>query len=126
MTITSIMCAALISVSVCAPDQESKSPIIACNPGAIHAAERPRLSDLMKRMRRAVRNRNELADGYAFQLDGKTIPLAEAAEWIAMERLCCPLLTFQLTASGNRADWQLTLTGPKGVKPLLQAEFPER
>jgi hypothetical protein len=41
-----------------------------------------------------------------------------------MERLCCPFLTLQIAASGDRADWLLTLTGPEGVKPLIRAEFP--
>lgn len=43
---------------------------------------------------------------------------------MAMERLCCPFLTLQLSAAGSEADWLLKLTGPDGVKPLLQAEFP--
>ena len=65
-----------------------------------------------------------MSNGYAFKLDSKTITLPEAAEWISMERLCCPLLTLQLSAAGNQAYWVLILTGPEGVKPLLDAEFP--
>jgi hypothetical protein len=62
--------------------------------------------------------RSELPDGYAFKLDSKTISLPEVAEWISMERLCCPFLTLQLSASGDQVDWLLKLTGPKGAKPL--------
>jgi len=40
--------------------------------------------------------------------------------------LCCPFLTLQLSASGDKAGWTLAPTGPKGVKPLLEAEFPAR
>lgn len=122
MTIATI-CASLLCIGVCAA-HDSTTPVFACNLKAISAAERPRYSDLMKRLRSATRERSELPDGYAFKVDSKTISLPEVAEWVSMERLCCPFLTLQLSASGDQADWTLKLTGPKGVKPLLQAEFP--
>jgi hypothetical protein len=104
----------------------SAEPVIACDLTAISAADRPRYNELVKRVRGAVRNRKEISMGYAFNLDSKTVSLPEAAEWITLERLCCPFLTLQLSASGNQADWILTLTGPKGIKPLLDALFPKR
>jgi hypothetical protein len=97
--------------------------MISCNPKAIAAADRPRYNELVKRLRAAIRDRKELPDGYAFTLAGKTLSLTEAAEWIGLERRCCPFLTFGLSASGDRSDWLLTLTGPEGVKALLEAEF---
>jgi hypothetical protein len=105
--------------------QKDAAPVFACNLKAISAADRPRYSELVKRVRSAILNRREISNGYAFKLDNNTVTLPEAAEWISMERLCCPFLTFQLSAQGNQADWILTLTGPEGVKPLLDAEFPE-
>lgn len=100
------------------------TPAFVCNLEAISAADRPRYKQLVKQLRAAMQNRAEIADGYAFKLDGNTITLPEAAEWISMERLCCPFLTLQLSASGTQTDWVLNLTGPEGVKPLLDAEFP--
>lgn len=99
---------------------------LACNLKAIAAAERPRYSQLTKQLRATVRDRTELPDGYALRLDGKAIGFKEVAEWISMERLCCPFLMFQLSASGHQSDWLLKLTGPRGVKTLLQEEFPTR
>jgi hypothetical protein len=125
MTIASVLCAFLCG-GICAAAQEGGSPVFACNLKAIGAAERPRYNDLSRRLRSAVRDWSELPDGHALKLDGKTISLPEVAEWIAMERLCCPFLTLQLSASGNQADWLLKLTGPEGVKPLVQAEFRAR
>ena len=92
---------------------------------AISAAERPRYNDLMRRLRLAIRNRNEIRDGFTFRLDGQTLSWPEVADWISMERLCCPFLTLQLSASGNQSDWDLKLTGLEGVKALLRSEFPE-
>lgn len=122
MTIA-MLCASLLCIGVCAA-QDSATAVFACNLKAISAAERPRYTDLMKRLRSAARDRSELPDGYAFKLDSKKVSLPEVAEWISMERLCCPFLTLQLSASGDQPDWLLKLTGPKGVKPLLEAEFP--
>ena len=99
-------------------------PVIACNLEALDTAARSRYKDLVKRLRDAILDRSELPNGYAFRLEGIAITLPEVAEWMSMERLCCPFLSFQLSASGDQMDWQLKLTGPKGVKPLLQAEFP--
>ncbi len=98
--------------------------MFACNLKAISAAERPRYSQLVKSVRQAVRERKEIANGYQFKIAGGTITLPELAEWMGMERLCCPFLTLQLSVMGGQADWSLTLTGPNGVKPLIDAEFP--
>jgi hypothetical protein len=43
-----------------------------------------------------------------------------------MERRWCSFLVFQLSASGDMSEWLLNLTGPEGVKALLQIEFPDR
>jgi hypothetical protein len=97
--------------------------MLACNVNAIDAAKRPRYNHLMKRLRSAVRNPVEVADGYVYELDLQAIALPEVAEWIAMERLCCPFLTFELVVNGDGAT-HLTLRGPVGAKAILQEEFP--
>lgn len=111
---------------MCASAQDSAAPLFACNLKAINAAGRPRYNELVKRVRGAMRGRSEISNGYAFKLDSTAVTLLEAAEWISMERMCCPFLTLQISASGNQPHWLLTLTGPQGVKPLLDAEFPAR
>jgi hypothetical protein len=126
MTIPTILCASLLCAAFCAVAKDSTPPVIACNIKAISAAERPRYNDLMKRLRLAIRNRSEIRDGYTFKLNGKAISLPEVADWISMERLCCPFLRFRISASGNEANWFLKLSGPPGVKALLEAEFPAR
>jgi hypothetical protein len=101
---------------------------LVCNLNAIDAAARPRYKDLVKQLHGSMRENRceELPDGYAFRLDSKGITLPEVAEWISMERLCCPFLTLELAASGNRDEWVLKLTGPAGVKAILEAAFPIR
>jgi hypothetical protein len=99
---------------------------IVCDLKAIEVGQRPRYENLVKRLRAAVQKRSNRDDGYAYKLDSTGITLPEVAEWMSMERLCCPFLTLQLSAAGNQEGWLLTLTGPEGVKPLLESEFPAR
>jgi hypothetical protein len=96
---------------------------LTCNLNAISAIGKPRYSDLVKRIRAAIQDRTEIVDGYEFKLDSKTVALPEVAESISMERLCCPFLILQLSATGHQEHWVLTLSGPEGVKPILQSAF---
>jgi hypothetical protein len=91
---------------------------LACAPTAISPAERPRHNELMRLLAGAARGRSELPDGYAFDL-APSISLPEVAEWIAMERLCCPFLAFQLDVRPGEAT-RLTLRGPEGAKAILR------
>ena len=120
MTLATVVCLSVLCVGMCT----AADVPLACNLKAISAAERPRYNDLVKRLRVAVQDRNELTDGYAYKLHTKKITLPEVAEWITMERLCCPFLTFQLDVKGS-GDSQLTLRGPAGAKAILREEFPE-
>jgi len=101
---------------------EMASSVLACNIKAISALQRPRYNDLVSRLRSAMRDRRELPDGYDYLLDSAKITEPEVSEWIAMERLCCPFLIFQLEGAGK--DCSLTMRGPEGAKALLEGEFP--
>jgi hypothetical protein len=81
---------------------------LACNIKAISAARLPRYRDLVKRLRSAMANRSDLADGHVYTLDPEKITAPEVNEWITLERLCCPFLTFehgvcQLAMRGRKA-----------------------
>ena len=96
-------------------------PIIACNIHAISTAQLPRYNDLVSRLRSAMRDRTELADGYSYSLNPGKITLPEVSEWITMERLCCPFLIFELAGAGEAS--RLTMRGPDGAKAVLREEF---
>ena len=123
MRLATQLCFSLLCVALCVA-QQKPSQVFACNLKAIPAAERPRYNDLTKRLWSAAGDRKELPDGYAVTLDGKAIRQTEIADWIRMERLCCPFLSLRVAASENPGNWILKLTGPEGVKAFLQAEFP--
>ena len=126
MKIAAVASLCLLCMGISVSAQEQKQPVIACNLKAISSAERPSYNDLIKQLRSAVQKRNELTNGYAYIVDGRRIGLKDVAEWITMERLCCPFLGFQLSITSDHGDYSLALTGPEGVKALLQEEFPAR
>jgi hypothetical protein len=95
--------------------------VLTCNIQAISAVQRPRYSDLVSRLRAAIRDRSELADGYSYSLDTTKITLPEVSEWIGMERLCCPFLALQPEVAGEA--FRLTMRGPDGAKAILEEEF---
>jgi hypothetical protein len=123
MALTTLQGLSVFCVGVC-PAADDSAPL-ACDMKAISAGERPRYNELIKRLRIAVQDQNELKDGYAYRLDTKKIALPEVAEWITMERLCCPFLRFQPNVKAN-GESQLTIQGPDGAKAILREEFPER
>ena len=87
---------------------------IACNLNAIGPADRPRYHQLVERLRAAIREKTDLSDGYIYRLDTEAITQTELAEWISLEKRCCPFLEFEPENS------QLTLRGPAGAKEILK------
>jgi len=103
---------------------QDASPPIVCNLKAIHDGDRPIYESLSRQLRAAITDPGELPDGYVLGLRHESISLVQAAQWISLERLCCPFLTFQLEAQGE-GDFRLTIRGPAGAKAILRSEFIE-
>ena len=99
---------------------------LACNLDAIPAGERAQYRALVKAIGSAAVRRDELENGYRFELDGSIVGLQAVAEWISLERHCCPFLRIELATSGDCPNWMLTLTGREGVKEIIDFAFPAR
>jgi hypothetical protein len=97
--------------------------VLACRLGAIGEAELPCYKALCIRLQEAIKDRRELSDGYIFRLNSDLMSLVDAAQWISLERLCCPFLKFQLQAIGSDRDYWLTLQGPPGAKTIVREAF---
>jgi hypothetical protein len=97
---------------------------IACNLTAIRDADRPRYFALRAQVLAAVESVTEIDDGFAMYVGTDRAPLVALAEWIAFERLCCPLLRFHLAVEGE-GPVRLELGGAEGVKDFIRAELPE-
>src|SRR5262249_46422877 len=73
----------------------SESPI-ACNLTALSKEQRKRHQSLSIELRGIVQEIRELPDGYAFRFPADEATIQKAAEWITLERRCCPFLDFGL------------------------------
>lgn len=71
---------------------------------------------------RAVVGIRELADGYAFGLPNESGVLLKGAEFVTLERLCCPFLGFALEVEPEGGAVWLRLTGRDGVKAFIREE----
>jgi hypothetical protein len=92
-------------------------PPIACSLTGEELAQRTQsFGDLLRSAQRV----DELESGYAFRFPGDAATLALLTENIAAERACCPFFDFSLTLEHNLGPVWVQITGPAGVKEMLQ------
>ena len=65
----------------------------------------------------------ELTDGYEFRLADDPHTITRLAEFISLERLCCPFLNFALDIKPERGPVWLRLSGREGVKAFIREEI---
>ncbi len=61
----------------------------------------------------------ELENGYAFYFDDREGFLEKLLDYMLAERKCCPFFEFDLTIKPDNEGIELSLTGPDGVKDLM-------
>ena len=96
-----------------------------CNVKALTAPERSEHLQLTTRLAESISRRVELADGYAFEVDGRRVSFTDLAAWTEFERRCCPFFDFNLEWRRENGPVTLRLTGRDGVKQFIQSEFPK-
>ena len=102
--------------------QQSEAPFV-CSLNALNAAERVHHRELSQKLRTGIKEIRELSEGYAFRLSGERQTIPMVAEWIELERLCCPFFAFQLEIGSEPNPIWLRITGRTGVKQFMQSEF---
>lgn len=65
----------------------------------------------------------ELEHGYAMRLPDAPDTLAKLADFIALDRKCCPFFHFRVDVEPHSGPIWLTITGADGIKQPLQAEL---
>ncbi len=95
---------AFVATDVCA-DQDKYSTAamktnvpIACKLSVLDEEEQQRRQQLASTLRDAVREIIPASNGYTFRFAEVEADLREVAEFISLERRCCPFLEFQLEA----------------------------
>lgn len=95
----------------------------ACDMTAIAAEQRDGHLIMITELFSLVQKIRELPDGYAFDLPNEPAVLLKVADFISLERLCCPFLGFCLEIKPEGGPVSLSLTGREGVKPFIMAEI---
>jgi hypothetical protein len=90
----------------------------ACRVDVFDDVERARYEALRTAMKAAVAECHELPNGYAIRLASDPDLFRDVAEWVALERRCCPFLALGLEWSMNDNVW-LNVTGGPSVKAFL-------
>jgi len=103
------------------PDQ-----VIACNLFGLTEQQRRRQQELRELLFDSGQQVRELPDGYAIGLPATAANILAAAEFVTLERLCCPFFQFELAVGGESEPLWLRMKGGKGVKEFLKAELLRR
>ena len=100
----------------------NESPI-ACNMAALSDEQRKRILVLIKQIRAAGQEMRELADGYSLRVPAESAMIKDVAEWITLERLCCPFFRFEMEVEQEGGAMWVRLTGREGVKEFTKIEL---
>jgi hypothetical protein len=100
---------------------EAQSPI-ACDMSVLSPAQRELHINTARELFSGLNQIRELSNGYEFRLDGSNI-IVKVAEFISLEKLCCPFLNFSLEVEAENGPVSLKLTGREGVKAFVREEI---
>ena len=101
-----------------APEQ---SPI-ACDMTVLSPVQRERHLATSRELFSTLKQVRELSNGYEFRVDGPNVIL-QAAEFVSLEKLCCPFLNFEIEVEAENGSVWLKLTGREGVKAFVREEI---
>jgi hypothetical protein len=101
----------------------TKSGELYRNAEALATTDRDRHEQLSRKLREARVETAELLDGFEFRLRSEIVSLVDLAEWISLERRCCPFLQFEVNFPRRDGviSWGLTLRGREGVKHFIRS-----
>jgi hypothetical protein len=94
-----------------------------CDLTAMNADQRKQYQGVMEQLNKTVQGVEELQNGYVFRYNADSSTVLLIAEFISLERLCCPFLDFTLIVEHEGGPVWLRLTGSEGVKQFLRAEL---
>jgi hypothetical protein len=97
---------------------------LACRLDALDSRQRARHGELLRELAGAVTNVEELPDGIAVRFPARPYVFLRLAEWMELERACCPFLEFGLIFENRAPTMRLDVRGPEGVKEFLRVELP--
>jgi arsenate reductase len=96
---------------------------LACDMTAIPPDQRQVHLATSKQLFSNIQELRELENGYEFRLAGAPDLIVKLAEFISLEKLCCPFLNFVMEVEQEGGPVWLRLTGRDGVKAFIREEI---
>jgi len=84
---------------------------------------RERKATVIADLKKIMKKKKELKDGYAYKFSGSDDVVAKLNEFIRTEKECCDFFTFNLTVSKDKSAAWLEITGSEGVKNFIKTEI---
>lgn len=94
---------------------------IVCTLNDAEFRERERL--VLEKLKSKVVKVTATADGFAFRFLSDGDLISELAEFIILERRCCPFLDFNLKVECGAGSVTLELSGAEGAKEFIATTF---
>ena len=101
--------------------RSKNEPPLACDFGAMDSEQWERYRALRRLLSEDFMEARELDTGYAFRHSSEASVLLALAEYVSLERLCCPFFDFAIEVEHGGGDAWLRMTGPEGAKAVLEA-----
>jgi hypothetical protein len=111
------------SATVGKSSAKADSPFACSLEKSLTKQERAHKKQIAQQMESARIDTKEIADGYVFRFRPEGVSFAEVADWVATERVCCPFFDLGIEAERENGPISLRITGRKGVKNFIRAEF---
>lgn len=94
-------------------------PVLACRLDALTELQLARRRGLLERLATALVRMDETTTGFRLRYAEDADVYRAAAEWVTLERQCCPFLNFRLTWNRHEGP-ALELGGADGAKDFLK------
>lgn len=96
---------------------------IACDLMGMDKTQRARHRVVSQHVASAALGSEPVPDGFAIRYPADTETVVKLAEFITLERLCCPFFDFGILLDAGADQVELRITGGPGVQEFLQAEI---
>jgi hypothetical protein len=106
-----------------APQGTAPAPPLVCQLDVFDPDQKQRYSLLKQKLTASITERTELPNGYALRFAADADLLLTLADFMTLERLCCPFLNFHLEWEAEGGPIWLRLTGREGVQDVLRPAF---
>ncbi|MGZ4086038.1 MAG: hypothetical protein ACXVPD_01150 [Bacteroidia bacterium] len=84
---------------------------------------RDRKEQVLAMLKKEVREKKELPNGYAFKFDGTDAVFSRLTSFIQSERACCNFFVFTLVVADEGSAIWMNIAGPEGTKEFIQTEM---